>query len=122
MSTDAVGWTLRSAGGCEGVTGSAHLLACESGRVLVDAGAFQGPDEESANAAPWPFEARGIDGVVLSDGHHDHVGRLPALVAGGATGLPTFKAVDLALSPWLLGVLILATAAEWFIRRRSELK
>lgn len=47
---------------------------------------------------------------------------LPALVAGGATGLPTFKAVDLALSPWLLGVLILATAAEWFIRRRSELK
>lgn len=102
MSTDAVGWTLRSAGGCEGVTGSAHLLACESGRVLVDAGAFQGPDEESANAAPWPFDARGIDAVVLTHGHLDHVGRLPALVAGGYRGPILATAATLAVAEVVL--------------------
>jgi hypothetical protein len=47
---------------------------------------------------------------------------LPALVAAGSAGLPRFKAVDLALSPWLLGLFILAAATEWFVRRRSELR
>jgi metallo-beta-lactamase family protein len=79
------GWTLCSAGGCEGVTGSAHLLATAGRRVLVDAGMFQGADER-ANTSPWPFEPRSIDAVVLTHGHLDHVGRLPTLVAGGFRG------------------------------------
>jgi len=47
---------------------------------------------------------------------------LPALVAAGSAGLPSFKAVDLALSPWLLGLFILSATTEWFVRRRSELR
>jgi len=84
------GWTLCSAGGCEGVTGSAHLLVDRDGaRILVDAGLFQGPDEDEANRAPWPFEPRDIDAVVLTHGHLDHVGRLPRLWADGFRG-PVF--------------------------------
>lgn len=87
MSRAASGWVLRSAGGCRGVTGSAHLLRAGGRRVLVDAGMFQGQDEAgAANAAPWPFDPRAVDAVVLTHGHLDHVGRLPKLVADGFTG------------------------------------
>jgi metallo-beta-lactamase family protein len=80
------GWTLRSAGACEGVTGSAHLLSTDGHRVLVDVGMFQGEDPEAVNGAPWPFDPRSIDAVVLTHGHLDHVGRLPKLVAEGYRG------------------------------------
>ncbi len=81
------GWVLRSAGACAGVTGSAHLLRTADRTVLVDAGLFQGGDDPAAaNAAPWPFDPRGIDAVVLTHGHLDHVGRLPKLVADGFRG------------------------------------
>lgn len=83
------GWTLRSAGGCEGVTGSAHLLTTGDRSVLVDAGLFQGAGEDLANAAPWPFDPRAIDAVVLTHAHLDHVGRLPRLWADGFRG-PVF--------------------------------
>jgi hypothetical protein len=47
---------------------------------------------------------------------------LPALVASGTADVPTFRPVNLALSPWLLGLLIVLASAEWWVRRRSELK
>ncbi len=96
------GWTLCSAGGCEGVTGSAHLLMTEDARVLVDAGLFQGPDEEAANRAPWPFDPRSIDAVVLTHGHLDHVGRLPRLWADGYRGPVFATAATLAVAEVVL--------------------
>jgi len=80
------GWTLCSGGGCEGVTGSAHLLTTGDRSVLVDAGLFQGTGEDAANAEPWPFDPRAIDAVVLTHAHLDHVGRLPRLWADGYRG------------------------------------
>lgn len=47
---------------------------------------------------------------------------LPELVSSGTADIPTFKAVNLSLSPWLLGLLVLVASLEWWIRRRSELK
>lgn len=79
------GWNLISAGACEGVTGSAQLLSSGGRRVLVDAGMFQGTDEPHNHRA-WPFEVRGIDAVILSHGHLDHVGRLPKLIKDGYRG------------------------------------
>lgn len=79
------GWTLISAGACEGVTGSAHLLASGGRRVLIDAGMFQGTDE-ALNTRPWPFDVRDINAVILTHGHLDHVGRLPKLIRDGYRG------------------------------------
>ena len=96
------GWSLCSAGACEGVTGSAHLLTTEDARVLVDAGLFQGPDDEAANRAPWPFDPRSIDAVVLTHGHLDHVGRLPRLWADGFRGPVFATAATLAVAEVVL--------------------
>ncbi|MFH1499739.1 MAG: hypothetical protein ABII82_18155, partial [Verrucomicrobiota bacterium] len=54
--------------------------------------------------------AEAAGGVFLRE---EDLAGLPDLVASGAAGLPVFKSVDLAFSPWLLGLLILAAAAEW---------
>lgn len=97
------GWVLRSAGACEGVTGSAHLLRTGERTVLVDAGLFQGgADPAAANAAPWPFDPRRIDAVVLTHGHLDHVGRLPKLVADGYRGPVYATAATLAVAEVVL--------------------
>ncbi len=74
-------------GGAGQVTGSMHLLEAAGGRFLLDAGLFQGHRAESrALNARVPFDARRIDGIVLSHAHIDHSGRLPLLVRQGFHG------------------------------------
>ncbi len=69
------------------VTGSMHLLEAAGARILLDAGLFQGRRSEAhALNARLPFDARRIDGVVLSHAHIDHSGRLPLLVKEGFHG------------------------------------
>ena len=69
------------------VTGSMHLLEAAGARILLDAGLFQGKRKESAELnREVPFDARRIDGVVLSHAHIDHAGRLPLLVNRGFHG------------------------------------
>jgi len=71
-------------GATEGVTGSAYLLATEHAKILLECGLIQGSrDEENKNQAPFPFDIRRLDAVVLSHAHLDHSGRLPKLVADG---------------------------------------
>jgi metallo-beta-lactamase family protein len=69
------------------VTGSMHLLEAAGGRFLLDAGLFQGrrSDTHELNLR-LPFDARRLDGVVLSHAHIDHAGRLPLLVREGFHG------------------------------------
>ncbi|MEP7227620.1 MAG: MBL fold metallo-hydrolase [Gemmatimonadales bacterium] len=74
-------------GGAGQVTGSMHLLEAAGARILLDAGMFQGRRAEThALNAHLPFDARRIDGVVLSHAHIDHSGRLPLLVKEGFHG------------------------------------
>jgi metallo-beta-lactamase family protein len=74
-------------GGAGQVTGSMHLLEAAGARILLDAGLFQGRRAEAhALNAKLPFDARRIDGVVLSHSHIDHSGRLPLLVKDGFHG------------------------------------
>src|SRR5215212_1371996 len=64
-----------------------HLLEAAGARILLDAGLFQGRRAEAqALNARLPFDARRIDGVVLSHAHIDHSGRLPLLVKDGFHG------------------------------------
>jgi metallo-beta-lactamase family protein len=64
-----------------------HLLEAAGGRFLLDAGLFQGRRAASHELnARLPFDARRLDGIVLSHAHIDHSGRLPLLVRHGFHG------------------------------------
>ncbi|MFA7387833.1 MAG: MBL fold metallo-hydrolase [Thiohalobacteraceae bacterium] len=86
-------------GAAGGVTGSCHLVRVGGRALLLDCGMFQGRREEEAhNRDPFPFDAAGLEAVVLSHAHIDHSGRLPILVRRGFRG-PVFATpatIDLA--------------------------
>jgi metallo-beta-lactamase family protein len=74
-------------GAAREVTGSCTLIECGRQRVLVDCGLVQGsPATEARNRAPFGFDARAVDAVVLTHAHLDHSGRLPLLVKAGFRG------------------------------------
>ncbi len=74
-------------GAAGGVTGSCYLIRCAGRRVLLDCGLFQGARQtEAQNRAPFRFDPRRIDAVVLSHAHLDHSGRLPILLKAGYRG------------------------------------
>jgi metallo-beta-lactamase family protein len=69
------------------VTGSLHLVQAAGKRILLDCGLIQGsPEAEARNFAPFEFDAAGIDALVLSHAHIDHVGRVPRLLMAGFRG------------------------------------
>ena len=69
------------------VTGSCHILRVAGRQLLLDCGMIQGgQDAPARNRLPFPFDAAGIDAVVLSHAHIDHCGRLPLLVKRGFAG------------------------------------
>ena len=70
------------------VTGSKHLLETDTGaRVLLDCGLYQGQRElTERNWTPPPVDPQHLDVVLLSHGHLDHCGYLPALVQQGFHG------------------------------------
>ena len=102
------------------VTGSCHLLEANGKRLLVDCGQFQGGDESYARSAePFPFDVKGIDAVVITHSHLDHIGRVPLLIKEGYRGpiLATAETRE-------IGRLILMDAAhvmyeEYGARRRK---
>ncbi|WP_102124722.1 MBL fold metallo-hydrolase [Deinococcus planocerae] len=78
---------LTSYGAAGTVTGSCHLLEVGGEQLLVDCGLFQGgPDLDALNREPFGFDPAGLDAVLLTHAHLDHVGRLPLLVKGGFCG------------------------------------
>ncbi len=69
------------------VTGSLHLVQAAGKRILLDCGLIQGsPEAEARNFAPFDFDAAGIDALILSHAHIDHVGRVPRLLMAGFRG------------------------------------
>jgi len=90
-------------GGHEGVTGSCHQLKFADGRsLLVDCGLFQGAECEHHRDLAIDFPIDGIEALVLTHVHLDHVGRLPFLMAAGFDGpiyctRPTAKLLPLVI-------------------------
>lgn len=59
------------------VTGSMHLVEAAGKRILIDCGLVQGsPEADARNFAPFPFDPKGLDALVLSHAHIDHIGRV----------------------------------------------
>lgn len=79
--------TLTFLGATGTVTGSKFLLEHRGFKMLVDCGLFQGlKDLRERNWTEPPFDASGVDLVVLTHAHLDHVGWLPRLVKYGYDG------------------------------------
>jgi len=71
-------------GGNEGVTGSCHQLHYnDNDSVLVDCGSFQGRDARRFPNDPIGFPLDGIQALVLTHVHIDHIGRIPYLLEAG---------------------------------------
>lgn len=69
------------------VTGSRFLIGADRVRLLVDCGMFQGERSlRRRNWAPFPVPVTGLDAVVVTHSHLDHVGWLPRLVRDGFAG------------------------------------
>jgi metallo-beta-lactamase family protein len=79
--------TLTFFGAVGTVTGSRFLVEGPEGRILVDAGLFQGvADLRRRNWAQLPIDPSSLDAVVLTHAHLDHSGYLPRLVHDGFSG------------------------------------
>lgn len=77
-------------GAHDGVTGSCHQLFWnEQKSLLVDCGIFQGDDAKKHPNPEIEFSLRGIEALLLTHVHIDHVGRVPYLLAAGFDG-PVF--------------------------------
>ncbi len=74
-------------GAFEGVTGSCHQLMINDSRsLLIDCGMFQGADAKNRDQEKIEFSLEGIQGLIVTHVHLDHVGRIPYLIAAGFNG------------------------------------
>lgn len=80
--------TLTHHGATQGVTGSCHQLhLTPQASLLIDCGLEQGTDAPiDANTQPLGFDTTGIQALIITHVHLDHVGRIPALLAAGYRG------------------------------------
>ena len=90
-------------GGAESVTGSNFLIEGGQGKILVDCGLEQGKDASIREMAePFAFDVPGIDALVITHAHLDHIGRAPKLIKEGFKGKvyathPTLDLMDIML-------------------------
>lgn len=79
--------TLQFLGAAGTVTGSKYLVTFPGGRMVVDAGMYQGAKElRLRNRAPFAVEPATVDLVLLTHAHADHTAYLPVLVKQGFKG------------------------------------
>ena len=85
--------TLLFHGATQTVTGSMIEVGWEGRRILLECGLVQGRVKATfARNRRFPFEASGVDAVVVSHAHLDHSGNLPSLVKQGFRG-PVYATV-----------------------------
>ncbi len=71
-------------GATKTVTGSNFLVEAAGKKFLVDCGMYQGQaQDEWENSAPFAFDVKEIDFMLLTHAHIDHSGRIPKLYKEG---------------------------------------
>ncbi len=74
-------------GGHLGVTGSCHQLHLNDKRsLLIDCGMFQGADARGRDELKIEFDLSGVQALIVTHVHIDHVGRIPYLLDAGFNG------------------------------------
>ncbi|MBM3260932.1 MBL fold metallo-hydrolase [Candidatus Kaiserbacteria bacterium] len=89
-------------GGAGVVTGANFLLDAGDVKILIDCGAVEReiahhaidsgsarmmiPVCDSINTQPFAYDPAGIDALIVTHAHADHIGRIPKLVHDGFTG------------------------------------
>ena len=69
------------------MTGANFLLDTGSNKILIDCGILQREQVcDTANGAPFPYDVKAIDALVVTHAHADHIGRIPKLVRDGFRG------------------------------------
>jgi metallo-beta-lactamase family protein len=106
-------------GAARQVTGSCFHFTLPRASFLVDCGMYQGRNEDVArNEAPFGFEARSLDFVLLTHAHIDHSGLLPRLWREGFRGPVYATAATLDLLAILLPDSAFLQQSEYERRRR----
>jgi metallo-beta-lactamase family protein len=74
-------------GGTGSVTGANFLLEYKNKKILIDCGLMQGTKIASNfNRDDFPYKPEGIDFLLVTHAHIDHIGRIPKLVKDGFNG------------------------------------
>lgn len=94
------GGRVRFLGAVDSVTPAMTLLEMDGVTILVDCGADPGASDEPVEL---PDEAYEVDTVLLTHGHLDHVGGMPALLASGFNSPVFATAPTLAVARIVLG-------------------
>lgn len=89
------GGRVRLLGAVESVTGAMTEVELGGCKLLVDCGIAQGRE---ASRWRFPDAAREAHAVILTHGHHDHIGALPQLLAGDWQGPVVGTAATLGLA------------------------
>jgi metallo-beta-lactamase family protein len=74
-------------GGVGSVTGANFVLDVGTARIAIDCGLEQGNEFAGAkNAEAFQYDPSGIDVLIVTHAHADHIGRVPKLVRDGFKG------------------------------------
>ena len=97
---DIPGGRVRFLGAADSVTPAMTLLEMDGVTILVDCGSDPGAGDDPLEL---PDEAYEADAVILTHGHLDHVGGIPALLASGFHAPVFATGATLAISRIVLG-------------------
>ena len=110
-------------GAAQTVTGSCHIIETKKARFAVDYGMYQGNKTiEERNQNSQPYNAAGLDFILLTHAHIDHSGLLPKAVKDGFAGTvyctePTASLLDVMLQD---SAHIQEMDASWQSKKRAR--